>query len=198
MLWCIIMCIKIDYKEKYQYMKKTLCTILLATTLCASLISCGNKADEGMKIVESKTCDFSFQCPESWEITQTDGMLGVLDTQDVSNANVTAYSFAIDADPETTCEQYWEQYKQKLSNLYGHVDFEETKSLSLGSTNAAHTKYTVSLDGENFICESVLLLYDGKAYVMTLTQGEKTEQNEEKYNNHSDEFMQIVKTFKIG
>lgn len=190
--------IKIDYKEKYQYMKKALCTILLATTLCASLISCSKEAQEGMKTVESKTCDFSFQCPESWEITQTDGMLGVLDKEDVSRANVTAYSFTADVNAETTAEQYFEEYKKKLTSLYESVSFDETESLSQGSSVGAHTKYTVSLDGENFVCESVLFLYDGKAYVITLTQGEKTEENEEKYNNHSDEFMQIVKTFKIG
>ena len=58
-------------------MKKTLCALLAICTIGMTFASCSGKAEEGNQKVESGTCDFSFECPESWTVTHTDGMLSV-------------------------------------------------------------------------------------------------------------------------
>ena len=179
-------------------MKKTLCAILAVCAIGITFTACNKKAEEGFKIVENQVCSYSFQCPESWEVKQIDGMLSAVNTEDVSKANVTAYSFPHgDKEKTPSAIEYWETYKTTLYNTFGNVDVNEVIEEELGGQNVAHAKYSVTIGNENFVCETVLVTYADSVYTITLTQGAKTEENSEKYNNHSDEFAKIVKTFRI-
>ena len=178
-------------------MKKTLCVLMAICAVGISLVSCSKKADEGFKIVESETCDFTFQCPESWEITHTNGMLSALNTQDISKANVTAHSFFHGLEKNPSSPEYWETYKTQLSNTFGDITVNDLKEKELGGQKVVHSDYVVSIADEIFYCETILVVYDSKVYTLTLTQGAKNDANSENYNDHSDEFEEIIKTFRI-
>lgn len=178
-------------------MKKTLCVLLAVCAIGMAFTSCSKKAEEGFKTVESKTCDFTFQCPESWEITHTDGMLSALNTEDVSKANVTAYSFSHGLEETPSSINYWETYKNQLAATFGKVEINTVKEKDLGGQKVAHADYTVTISDEIFYCETILVVYDARVYTLTLTQGAKTDANSKNYNDHSDEFAEIIKTFRI-
>lgn len=178
-------------------MKKTLCALLAVCAVGMTLASCAKKAEEGFQKVESGTCDFAFECPETWTVTHTDGMLSVINPEDISKANITAHSFSHGEGESTTAIEYWETYQKQLSDVFANCEFEQVQPLSLGGQETAHAKYSVNIGKESFDCETVLIVYAGKAYTITLTQGAKTDENAENYNDHSDEFAEIIKTFRI-
>ncbi len=184
-------------------MKKTLCTILALTAIGLTLVSCNNKKPEEGKItVEDKSCKFTFQCPESWEITETKGMLAVRNPEDanISKANVQAISFYHGEDSDISSKDYFEkyykpQYEETLKKMENLVL--ETENVTLSTLPAVHASYTTTFGDETFYCETVLCSYAGYAYVITLTQGAQTESNKEHYNHHGDEFEEIYKSFEI-
>ncbi len=178
-------------------MKKTLCAILAVAAIGSCLVSCGRKADEGYKTVESKTCNYTFDCPESWNVSYTDGMLSAYNPDDVSKANVTAFSFAHGLETDPSAAEYWTIYEKQLETTFGGISTNQAKDVELGGQNVVHADYTLTLGEESFDCETVLVVYGGEVYTLTLTQGAKTEENGENYNDHSDEFSEIIKTFRI-
>ena len=178
-------------------MKKSLCILLAVCAIGATMTACGKKEEVGYKMVESKTCDFSFQCPESWEITHTNGMLSAINPDDISKANVTAYSFYHGMDEIPVSIEYWQTYKNHLSKTFGNITVNDEKETELGGQKVVHSDYTVSIGDEDFSCETVLVAYGEKVYTITLTQGAKDSFDENNYNDHSDEFAEILKTFRI-
>ena len=186
-----------DYKEKYYDMKKTLCAILAVAAIGTGLVSCSKKAEEGFKTVESKTCNYTFDCPESWNVSYTDGMLSAYNPDDLTKANVTAFSFPHGLEAEPSSAEYWEKYRSQLSDTFGNVVQHEAKEVELGGQKVVHADYTVTLGAESFDCETVLVVYGDNVYTLTLTQGAPTDELGENYNDHSDEFAEIIKTFRI-
>ena len=178
-------------------MKKIICAVLAISIMSMGLVACQKKASDGYKTVESKTCNYTFDCPESWEISYTDGMLSAYNPDDLSKANVTAFSFPHALDVTPAAIEYWETYKKQLSDTFGKVTQHEAKEIQLGGQNVVHADYTVTIGGENFDCETVLTIYDSDVYTLTLTQGAKENFDSEVYNDHSDEFAKIIKTFRI-
>jgi len=178
-------------------MKKTLCAILAVAVMGTGLVSCSRKAEEGYKTVESKTCNYTFDCPESWNVSYTDGMLSAYNPKDVSKANVTAFSFSHGLEEDPTAAEYWEKYRSQLADTFGNIVHHKADEVELGGQNVIHADYTVTLGAESFDCETVLVVYGKEVYTLTLTQGVKTEENSENYNDHSDEFSEIIKTFRI-
>lgn len=180
-------------------MKKIMCAVLAACTIGLSFTACSAKKSETTQVVKDPTCNFYFECPKEWEVTHTNGMLSAINPNDVSKANVTAFSFKIDKEHYgTSAVKYWEQeYKKQLSDTFGEVTVKKVEERDFGGEKVAFAKYNTAIGKEIFYCETLLVLYDNNAYVLTLTQGEKTEENEEQYNSHSDEFAEIIKTFKI-
>lgn len=177
-------------------MKRTICAILAAATLTMGLIGCQKEAKkDGYTPVESETCDFTISKPDSWEVGNTDGMIAIYNPKDISKANVTAFSFYLDSKEEVTSVEYWETYKKLFSDTYGNLSGEKVKEEDFKGQKIAHAYYHIKIGEEDFKCETALLVYGGKVYVFTLTQGAKTEANAENYNDHSDEFAEILKTF---
>ena len=124
-------------------------------------------------------------------------MLSALNPNDISKANVTAYSFNHGMDEAPGAIDYWQTYKKQLSETFGSVTVNEEKETELGGQTVAHSEYTVSIGDENFSCETILVIYGEKAYTLTLTQGARGDPNQDNYNDHSDEFSEITKTFRI-
>ncbi|MBQ7400122.1 MAG: hypothetical protein IJW06_06670 [Clostridia bacterium] len=178
-------------------MKKTLCAILAVATIGMGLISCGKKPENGFKPVESKTCDYTFSCPESWTVSYTDGMLSAYNPDDVSKANVTAFSFSHGQEKTPSAMEYWETYQKQLSDTFGGFTLNDVKETELSKRKVAHADYSVTIGDEAFECETILVIYEDNVYTLTLTQGAKTDLNSENYNDHSDEFAEIIKTFRI-
>ena len=178
-------------------MKKILCLVLAVAIMGIGLVSCRKKTEEGFKPVESKTCNYTFECPESWNISYTDGMLSAYNPEDISKANVTAFSFSHGLSEEPTAIGYWETYKKQLEDTFKNVTQHKAEEIELGRQKVAHADYTVTVGNESFDCETVLAIYDSDVYTLTLTQGAKENYDAENYNDHSDEFAEIMKTFRI-
>ena len=179
-------------------MKKTLCAILAVATMGMGLVACNKEAPEGLKTVESETCNITFNCPEAWEISHTDGMLSVYNPDDLSKANVTAFSFYHDLETDPEEITYWETYQKQLSDTFGEVALEKIEEEDFKSEKAAHAYYTVTIGEEKFDCETWMLIYGGQVYTLTLTQGAQTDPEQENYNDHSDEFAQIIKSINFN
>ena len=196
-------------------MKKTLLTILSLTALVLCFTACSAQEKEGFKTVSDDTCGFSFQCPESWEITHTKGFLSAAAPKDVSNANVTVSSFVHGIKNEgdgakyysenklkdDVEKDYWSEHYKPMLEMFG-IEKEQFKEITLGNNKetqqkGVHVKYTAKKGKDVFQCETVLVLYDNNAYVMTLTQGAKNEQNAQHYVDYSDKFLEMVKTLQI-
>ena len=178
-------------------MKKILCLVLAASMLVLGLVSCTKKAEEGFMTVESKTCNYRFDCPDTWVISETDGMLAAYNPDDISKANVTAFSFPHGLDTPPAVADYWVKYRLQLSDTFGDLVQHEAKEIELGGHKVIHADYTVIIGRESFDCETVLAIYDSDVFTLTLTQGAKENYDSESYNDHSDEFAQIMETFRI-
>ena len=185
------------YKEKNRIMKKIVCVILALVITATCFVSCGRKAENGFKTVESQTCNYTFDCPESWVVSYTDGMLSAYNPDDLSKANVTAFSFSHGLEKVPLAIEYWDTYQKQLSDTFGKVSLGEAKEIELGGQKVAHADYTVTIGNESFDCQTVLAIYDSDVYTLTLTQGAKENYDSESYNDHSDEFQTIMKTFRI-
>lgn len=185
------------YKEKNVYMKKMICVLMALVVMTAGLVSCQKKAEEGYKTVESKTCNYTFDCPESWTVSYTDGMLSAYNPEDISKANVTAFSFSHGLSEEPTAIGYWETYRKQLEDTFKNVTQNKAEEIELGGQKVVHADYTVTIGNESFDCETVLAIYDSDVYTLTLTQGAEENYDSESYNDHSDEFLAIMKTFRI-
>ena len=182
-------------------MKKIICAALAVCTIGLAMTSCSAKKQD-VQTVKDPSCNFSFECPDEWEVTHTNGMLSAINPEDVSKANVTAFCFDLGKDNENkSALEYWEVYKKQLSDTFGKIDEKSAKEVEYKDTDyidsAMHAKYNTTIGKDVFCCETRLIIFDNKVYTLTLTQGAQTEENEENYNNHTDEFAKIVKTFKI-
>lgn len=178
-------------------MKKTLCAILAIAVISTGLVSCTRKAEEGYKTVQSKTCNYTFDCPESWNVSYTDGMLSAYNPDDISKANVTAFSFSHGLEEAPSAIGYWEIYEKQLADTFKTVTQHKVEEIELGGQKVTHAEYTVTIGNESFDCETVLAIYDSDVYTLTLTQGAKENYDAENFNDHSDEFAEIMKTFRI-
>ena len=178
-------------------MKKILCAVMAAATIGLCFTSCSKKAEEGYITIESKTCDFTFDYPESWAETYKDGMLSVAKLGDVSNANMVGFSFYHGLESVPSSMEYWETYKAQLEETFKNVEFSEVKPIELGNAEQAHAVYTVTVGDEVFEKETVLIVYGEKVYTLTLTQGTRNGEKNESYEDYSAEFMKSVKTFRI-
>ncbi len=182
-------------------MKKILFTVLTIMMTILVLVSCSKKEKDENR-VESETCDFYFTLPENsiWEQTYSDGMLSVSKLNDISKANITGFSFDHGiTDSLPTSKDYWSlYYKPQLESTFGKVEVEKVDDISLGGQKHAHAMYSVTIGEETFDCETVLILYGNKVYTLTLTQGAKTEENEQFYTDYSEEFSEIAQTFTIN
>ncbi len=179
-------------------MKKILFAAVAVLGIRLVLGSCSREAEEGFAIAQNETCDFSYQYPASWKSTYTNGMLAVINPEDVSGANVTAQSFYHGHDTEVSSEQYWEEYKAQFEGTFSTMNVTKNVETTLSGVIARHVFYTVDLGLDSFNCQTVLCVFGDKAYVITLTQGIKTDENAEYYNDHSEEFEEIIKSFRIG
>jgi len=179
-------------------MKKILFAAAAVLAVSLVLVSCSREAEEGFLVAESESCDFSFEYPAAWKSTYTDGMLAVMNPDDVSGANVTAQSFRHGYDEEVSSEVYWEEYKAQFEGTFSTMNVTKNIETTLSGVIARHVFYTVDLGQDSFNCQTVLCVFGDKTYVLTLTQGIKTEENAEYYNDHSEEFEEIVKSFRIG
>ncbi len=180
-------------------MKKFLLTALTITALSLFLVSCKSEPAEGFIRVESETCNFSFECPDSWIITRTDGMLAAINPDDISRANVTGYSYNHGIEEqEVSADMCWEDYQAQFEGTFSTMNITKNVETTISGIIARHVFYTVDLGLDSFNCQTVICAFNGKAYTLTLTQGKKTEENAEYYNDHTDEFEEIVKTFRIG
>lgn len=186
-------------------MKKTLLTILSLTALILCFTACSAQEKEGFKTVSDDTCGFSFQCPESWEITHTKGFLSAAAPKDVSNANVTVSSFAHGLEGEIADDaekDFWKKSYKPMLDMFGFEKETKNEITVLGNNKetqqkGVHVKYTAKKGKDIFQCETVIVLYGNNAYVMTLTQGAKNEQNAQNYVDYSDKFLEMVKTLQI-
>ena len=178
-------------------MKRLVCLVLAVGLITTGLVSCGKKAKDGRMTVESNTCNFKFECPDTWVISETDGMLSAYNPDDISKANVTAFSFSHGLDVPPAPSDYWVTYRSRLADTFGDIVQHEAKEIELGGQKVMHTDYTVTIGGESFDCETILAIYDSDVFTLTLTQGAKENYDSENYNDHSDEFAEIIKTFRI-
>lgn len=178
-------------------MKRIACLILTLGIVLTILASCGKKSEEGFMTVESDEFIYSFDCPDTWVVSKTDGMLSAYNPNDISKANVTAFSFPHGLDVPVTAEDYWIKYRSQLADTFGDLIQHEANVIELGGQKVMHADYTVIIGGESFDCETVLAIYDSDVFTLTLTQGAKENYDSELYNDHSDEFAEIMKTFHI-
>ena len=179
-------------------MKKIICVILAVVALNFVFTGCKNEPEDGFKRAESKTCDFYYTLPDTWDITYTDGMLAARNPDDKTGANVVGYSFYHNLDEEPSAEQYWDIYKTQFENTFATMNVVKNEETTLSGVIARHVFYTVDMGEDSFNCQTVICVYAGKVYTLTLTQGIMTEENSEFYNDHSDEFLEIAKSFRIG
>ena len=182
-------------------MNRKICAIVAAGVVCMTLVACSkDKAEEGKILVSDKTADCTFQCPDSWEVIEKKGMLHVINPEDKTKANVTAFSFehSLDGAQLPSAKEYWENiYVKQYASTFNSPENVKLSDTTLSSVPAVKATYTVKAGEEKFNCETVLCLYGDKVYTLTMTQGAKNESNKEGYNNHSDELEEIRKTFRI-
>ena len=178
-------------------MKKTLCAVIAATALTLCFTSCSNKAQEGYVVMESESCDFSFEYPKEWTETYKDGMLSVTKMGDATNANIVGFSFSHGLETAPSSLEYWETYKTQLEETFKNVEVSKVKPIKLGSGEHAHAFYTVTIGDEVFEKETLLVVYGNKAYTLTLTQGTKNGEKGEGYEDFSSEFEKCIKSFRI-
>lgn len=178
-------------------MKRTLCAILAVAIVGIGLVGCQKQTKDGYTTVKSKTCDFTIDRPDSWKVAHTDGMISIYNPEDISKANISAFSFYHNLDEAPSAKDCWKTYKEQLSATYGKVTVNEEKETKLDGQPAILCDYTVSIGNENFSCETVLSVVGQQAYTVTLTQGARGDPVQENYNDHSDEFASIVKTFRF-
>ena len=186
------------YKEKCWKMKKILCVIMAVVLFSFMLVSCNQKTEDGFMKAESQTCDFYFTYPDTWDLTYNDGMLAIRNPEDKTGANVVGYSFFHNLDDEPSAEQYWDIYKAQFEDTFTTMLVTKNEETTLSGVIARHVYYTVDMGKDSFNCQTIICVYAGRVYTLTLTQGVETEENKEFYNDHGDEFLEIAKTFRIG
>ena len=191
--------IKYDYKEKCSNMKKSICAALAVMALSLCLVSCNNKeASEGNMIVSPDNAGYTFEVPASWEISRTDGMVSVYNPEDSTKANITCYKFDNGMSEEVSSADYWEIYKAKFEDTFSTINVNKVEETKISGITAQHVFYTVDLGLDSFNCQTVLGVYGTDVYVLTLTQGAKNEANESVYVDYTDDFKEIVSSFRIG
>ncbi len=180
-------------------MKRTLSAVMALLVIGFSLVSCKNEPEEGYKSVESPTCDFSFSCPESWDVTYTEGMLSVMAPSDAVKANVTGFSFFDEAAKDKTPLDYWnEVYKVQFEETFSTMNVTKTEETTLSGIIAQHVFYTVDLGKDSFNCQTVICVYGSEVFTLTLTSGAQTEENKDVYTDYSEDFERIISSFRIG
>ncbi len=180
-------------------MKKTVCAALavLAVSLC--LVSCKNEeAKEGNMLVSPDNGGYTFEVPASWEISRTDGMVAVYNPDDATKVNVTSYKFDNGMQEVVSSADYWEIYKAKFEDTFDKINVNKVEETKISGITAQHVFYTVDLGLDSFNCQTVLGVYDTDVYVLTLTQGAKTDANANVYIDYTQDFKEIADSFKIG
>lgn len=178
-------------------MKKALYAIFAATAITLCFTSCSGKAEEGYAVIESETCDFTFEYPENWTETYKDGMLSVTKIGDATNANIIGFSFGHGLEKVPSSLEYWETYKAQLEETFKNVSVTKVEPIELGGAEQAHAYYTVTIGEEVFEKETLLVVYGDRVYTLTLTQGTRNGEKGQNYVDFSDEFQKCIKSFRI-
>lgn len=180
-------------------MKRTACATLAVVAVSLCFASCGKEeASEGNVIVSPDNGGYTFEIPADWQVSDTDGMVSAYDPEDPTKANVTAYAFDTGLSEDMTADEYWDIYKAQFEETFTEMNVNKTKESKLSGLEATHVFYTVNLGNEAFSCQTVVGVYGKDAYIVTLTQGQKNEDNESVYEDHTEEFGNMVKSFRIG
>lgn len=180
-------------------MKKTACIAMAFFAVSLCFTSCKkNEAAEGNVLVSPDEGGYTFEIPADWQVSDTDGMVSAFDPSDPTKANVTACVFDTGLDEAVSSEEYWKSYKEQFEATFTEMDVEKNEETKLSGIEARHVFYSVDIGSDTFSCQTVIGVYGDNAYVITLTQGEKNDANESVYEDHTDEFKEIVKSFKIG
>ncbi len=170
---------------------------VLAVSLC--LVSCKNEeVKEGNILVSPDNGGYTFEVPATWEISRTDGMVAAYNPDDATKVNVTSYKFDNGMQEVVSSADYWEIYKAKFEDTFNEINVNKIEETKISGITAQHVFYTVDLGLDSFNCQTVLGVYETKVYVLTLTQGAKTEANESVYTDYTDNFKEMVSSFKIG
>ena len=172
---------------------------VMAVGLC--LASCGSKkAEEGYVIAKPESGGYYIEVPAEWKTVHTDGMISVSVPDDMTNANVVAYVFPHGLKTEVDSASYVEIYKKQFDETFTEMKIDEskTKSTKLSGMDAQHIFYTVQIGEDTFACQTIMGVYGENVYLLTLTQGAKTDENESVYVDYTEQFEKIAASFKIG
>ena len=180
-------------------MKKTICTALAVLTVSLCLVSCNNKqAEQGKKLVSSDNGGYTFEVPQEWEISRTDDMVAVYNPDDATKVNVTAYKFDNGENEIISSADYWQIYKTTFEDTFTQMNVNKVEETNISGIPAQHVSYNVSLGQDSFDCQTVLAVYSTDVYVLTLTQGAKTQENEKVYVDYTQAFKEMIQSFRIG
>ncbi len=187
-------------------MIKKLGIILSATALVLVFSGCNQKNNDEYVKISNPANDFSYEISADWTETSEKGMLSATVLGDISGANIIGYSFRHELEEDPSSFDYWNNYyKKQLEETFKNVSIESEDEIAFNEAKQDADKqmvtratYKVTIGEENFDCDIMLAVYNGKVYTLTLTQGAKTEYIKDSYTDYSKEFEKIVKTFKIG
>lgn len=181
---------------KTHFLSRCLPLLLLLSLLfcaCAKEEATGDVPD-GCLRAENEAVDYTFCYADDWELDRNDGMIGIKHnvggSATLAYASISVMSFTL-ADSSAGANNYWEQYRADLEDLYGErIAFESEKmECTLGGVPANRNHYTLQLTDMTYTYEQVVCVRAGAVYLITLTAPEGG------FDSSIDCFDTVISTF---
>ncbi len=177
------------------------CFRLFPLLLCLLLFTSCNKETEsdlpeGCLRAGNEAVDYTFCYEDTWELDRNDGMIAVKynvgSGGTLAYASISAQAFELQ-DSNTAANDYWEQYRQDLEDLYGdHIQFtSEKEESSLGGVVANRNRYTLTLTDTTYSFEQIICIRNGTVYLLTFTVPEAG------YSAAIECFETVISTFSF-
>ena len=175
---------------------------LLPLLLCALFLCACNKtpdptdAPEGCLRAGNDAVDYTFCYADDWLLDRNDGMIAIKYNvgggKTIAYASISVQVFTL-ADSGAGANNYWEQYRKDLENLYGdQIEFASEKmETKLGGVIANRNQYTLKLSDVSYTFEQVLCVRGGVVYIVTLTAPEGS------YDTVLPCFETVISTFEF-
>lgn len=163
---------------KKAFVFRMFCLLLLgALALCACSKKEPGDIPDGCLRAGNDAVDYTFCYAEDWQLDRNDGMIAIKrnvgGTSSLAYASISVQGFTL-ADSSLGANNYWDQYRADLSDLYGdRIEFlSEKVETRLGGVIANRNRYTLSLSDVTYTFEQVLCVRNGVVYILTFTAPE--------------------------